>query len=626
MFLTSIADRSRLCEGEAQLLVHLGGQEVFRLPWKLFQSISTKAHLAYAFGPTHKTLQVPVQFHPGAFKYIIAWFTKMLKSPGFFLMKSRNSIKEDVPLCRAARMLGLEEYTQHIFLHYWNMLNESLPSFEDLAKLENSAVMEDNLGLMGYDGYLLLRRACEHLACVILADGIKDFQQWTEFFTAHRKLGLQVCEETQRLHDERSKSKRDEAEVQQAVVVQTTAETANPKVKLEDVRSVTSLSPGNLREAQVVEPAPQTRQQQPPSQSNEAAQPPTTCSAEPHKTMDAHNGLQTAQPEMNFNLRLSQAPWVRQPTTSHAGAGMRPNAVPFKPSQTTYQQQRPVVQPIGSPPSKETVDAARQRTFNTCDHFGAANQGPWNRKATPQPSTPMKAPAVQAPNIPAIGIPDAHDKVSNKKPAKAAPVKKTIDTAGVDLVALAKKLFPTPKDPQEAMAWLPPLVAHLRQQNELDRMETYRASVDQNFEFSNSYWKVDWSHQVTAEEVQPVTMPTARASSPHQGPQNLAQNSMADSGPGSFGYRQNTGSGHLSWNENAGVIGGRRNADHAAGIIGHHRKNSSGDAGVIGDRRNNSSGNAGIIGHRRNTSPGDANADINGGVGVSRLGPDVGFF
>lgn len=607
MFLSSLADRKRLCQGDEQLAVHVGQEEVFRVHWNLFRSISTKAALAEPLDASTKVIRMPAGLHPGAFRHIMHWLRDMLNAPGFFLMEGRDAIEEDVPLCRAARLLGLEEYARHILVYYWNTLDETLPSFGDLVKLEKSATVDEKMGLEGYDGCMLLKRACEHLARLFCGDGVPDFEQWTAFLTAHQKIKTQVCDEIQRLQDERSGLKSGDA--QQEVAAGTT-DTGTPQVKPEEgAQTVTSCS---AREVEVTEDShPATHpKQQAPSQGNERQQSLTARNAHPHETMYADHGGRAVQPEMDLDAQLRQLPWDHRNAVDFPSGGTCASAVPqagmFPPSNTTYQGQQPITPQAGGFVGQEDrVDTAKQRNFNTQDHL---DHGPWNRKSCPSTSTPIIAPAVS--KITSPGGQDAHSEDSSTKPTNTMSDTDIIDTAGADLVALAKKLFPTPKDPQAAIAWLYPMIDALRGQNEVYRKERYRASMDPNFEFSNPVWQADWSHKPKADQVQQIPTQTAGPGTGylHQAPgmqnfrQGLGQSAMTGGGPGTgfFGYRQEAGAG----SGNAGAPW---------------------NAGVIGDPRR-AGQDAGIIGHRRNTNSGNAGARANGGDGGGRRGPGVFFF
>ncbi|KAF2275399.1 uncharacterized protein EI97DRAFT_443261 [Westerdykella ornata] len=181
-------DRQALLEGGLKLEILIGDKWVCSMPWRLFQALSTKATEISDSDPKVRQLRLPAGLSKMPFLYILEWLKQITTSSHFCLLKRRNDASEDISVCRAARLLGMTEYAQHIFNHYWFNFNNTTPSFDDISAVEQLATTEEKIGLVGHDGAVLLDCIVKRLAYMVVNKKVPDSTALAEFLQKHPKV------------------------------------------------------------------------------------------------------------------------------------------------------------------------------------------------------------------------------------------------------------------------------------------------------------------------------------------------------------------------------------------------------------------------------------------------------
>lgn len=166
----SFEKRKGLAQGPS-LNIFIGDDWACKMPWRLFQALSTRAREINSSLRSRLELYFPAGLSQTPFMYILEWLHDITTKEQFRLLKGRNDVFEDVSVCRAARLLGMTEYAQHIFDHYWAAFNNGVPTYDDLTALVQIARTEENVGLTRGDGGIFLDCVVTRVAQLVYYKG-----------------------------------------------------------------------------------------------------------------------------------------------------------------------------------------------------------------------------------------------------------------------------------------------------------------------------------------------------------------------------------------------------------------------------------------------------------------------
>lgn len=194
----SLHERQALIQGDS-INIFIGDDWAFKMPWHLFRAMSTKAA---EIDPARRELHLPANLSKLPFSYILQWLKEVTTTTQFYLIKRRNSVMEDVAVCRAARLLGMMEYCQHIFSHYWTSFESDNINYEHIAAIEQLAMTEEKLGLVAHDAQVFLTCIANRFGKMLIEKNHPDDETLDTFLDQHWKLRRVIAEVVEKLVDE----------------------------------------------------------------------------------------------------------------------------------------------------------------------------------------------------------------------------------------------------------------------------------------------------------------------------------------------------------------------------------------------------------------------------------------
>lgn len=484
----SAQERQALTQGEIKVNVLIGDKWACKMPWRLFEAMSTRAGDVDKGEQTVYKLRLPAGLSGKPFLYILDWIVDISRTKNFYLLKRRDSITEDVSISRAARLLGMMEYAQHIFNHYWALFKNTTPSFDDISAVEQLALTEDKVGLVNHDAGVFLGCISKRLAHQVYRQKVADKKALHDYLQKHQKLMAMVAESL----------------------------------------SMITLE-ANLKTSPTIRKAPEPVHGNPASQPGSINQ--TPIPANPVSVVQKTYGSAVKSPPsaevpgtrgMMSPLHQPQGLEPSNATNWNYGAAKtsaRPESLPKSFSSILKEgDQTSTPTGLAYKPSLKRMSAGSASQFQT----GASR----HMKSQSNVSSTEKMSAIQSPwrnktateQNGAASNPSSQNQ-DNAKKANLGDEKEQQpkDNQGLLMVEAAKKLFPKPANTQLPQVWAIQHAFTLRDQNALFREEMKEARMNPNFQFSNPTWKYT-AHAFIQKELHGNTVTIGHGS--NQGPRD----------------------------------------------------------------------------------------------------------
>jgi hypothetical protein len=480
-------DRQALTRGDSKVDILIGDKWVCKMPWRLFQAISTKTADLDVVDELTRQLRLPAGLSGIPFGYINEWLADVTGLKPFHLLRRRDSVTEDIALCRAARLLGIFEYAQHIFNHYWAVFNNTTPSYDDLTAVESLAATEDKIGLVGYDAAVFLGCVAKRLAHVIYKEELPEKETMSEYLQQHPKLMDAVAAALATMSLKGNKAGKQE-------ITHNNQFSSGPSnFGLQYTSLGTKAHQAGLdRSAGVY------------GQANDTPPAPWSKGA-PLISQAPNLGMNTL-----YSHNESPTPMAYPSTTSNGSGGL------LSPLQRVREMYSPIVDrsrtqsPARLDPTARAFNYSDKQMFND----SGSNIGPGHVSSVTMDSVLLHNSQTAQPrqnntpwaNQTAALLSPWRRQVSSdqqvhaqKSQTQHQPQEHKGSTNGSDdeqkqglsFVEAAKKLFPAPANSQHPYVWAVQHVLALREQNALYREERYEASRTPYFQFSNPAWAYD---------------------------------------------------------------------------------------------------------------------------------------
>jgi hypothetical protein len=189
--------------------VYLGEKWLFKVPVKLFMALTTAASKIDKSNPSQPRLYLPSGLSPQAFLYVYEWLKTLCTATTSVPIKKRDIAAEDMAVCRAARLLGMEEYAQHIFDYYWAHFQNDFPTYEEMAAVETMAETAEKLKLgQEDDGLVFFHCIAKNIGYKAFHKTITNLHELVAFMCEHPKLEGAIVEIMKGLEGEQSSSLR----------------------------------------------------------------------------------------------------------------------------------------------------------------------------------------------------------------------------------------------------------------------------------------------------------------------------------------------------------------------------------------------------------------------------------
>jgi hypothetical protein len=479
----SLQERRALQQGDLKVDVLLGGKWVCSIPWRLFQAMSRMASHIDNSDPAKRQLFLPGGLSERPFLYVKDWLNDITSTSDFYLLKPRNIVAEDVPICRAARLLGMMEYAQHIFDHYWRFF-QTVPSFEDLDLMQKMATTEEKVG-MGDDGDAqnFLALMADRIAQMVCSNQVPNAEAWTAYLKGHPKVMKEVAENLDSLVKGGARS-----------VCQQICNGANGGVTSPVQSTPVSAQPVS----QIV-----GEQRRPLTDQDEKCRPRDSLS-QLNPMAKSYNGIDH-----------------RRYSTQSSASVMEKFIATMPPRREEEAQTSTQVQTLTDDPWASKLSPP---IYN-----------PWARKLTQDSSAESGTPWANK------------RKQGQKEDHKDETVPLSSTASTPSLLEMAKKLFPQPADPRIADVWAAQQAQALLEQNMLYREECYQARLNPTFQFTNPNWKVCFLATQEPPRADPgvIGHHQSQVSRDFGGSSVWTRHTPSSSGSGIIGHRSSQGSGNL---------------------------------------------------------------------------------
>jgi hypothetical protein len=468
----SVQERHALTQGEIKVDVLVGDKWICKMPWRLFQAMSTKAGDTEICDHTTRQLRIPAGLSGKPFVYILDWLEDITGPKRFYLLRRRDSITEDVAICRAARLLGMMEYAQHIFNHYWALFKNTTPSFEEISAVERLALTEDNIGLVGHDAAVFLDCIAKRLAHLVYKDEIPDKEALSAYLQQHPKLMSMVAEALSAVT------------VEQSRLVSATAPRSE-QTGLERVQENSTLTPWSTQTTF--------------SQEFRGVHQPNTAGSFPSPGLALSKGLGEMMSQLQ-RVRDGELYLAQNVTRSGTQSPSRldPMAKSFPAilnegdentsTKLHHQAQAKRLSVSGASLNQSGTALPKRTQSNLSDAKISAVRSPWTNKLTAERNAGIGK-----------GMVEHHVQGQKANPDGNGQTPQGIQ--GPSLIEAAKKLFPPPPNSPLPYMWAVQHTLALREQNALFREQRYAASINPDFQFSNPTWKYD-VHAFVQKELQ----------------------------------------------------------------------------------------------------------------------------
>jgi hypothetical protein len=114
---------------------------ICNIPKNLLMAVSRVAQATIKANPTATGINIEAgKVAPAAIQHIAKWLTKVCHTPYPFRLPSRNVTSDTMAVLPAARVLGMEPYTSHIFNYWMAYLAEYIPPYEVITAIEANAL------------------------------------------------------------------------------------------------------------------------------------------------------------------------------------------------------------------------------------------------------------------------------------------------------------------------------------------------------------------------------------------------------------------------------------------------------------------------------------------------------
>ncbi|KAF2114365.1 hypothetical protein BDV96DRAFT_687917 [Lophiotrema nucula] len=142
----SLDQRKALLSDPRAVTILAADEEMARIPLLLFQVLSAKGSEVDFSNDQAPVYRIPKALKNGPFIHIRNWLKTylttarkmpLLPSADFFRKNVANKeLKQDLSIIRAAKLMGMEVYTKHIFKRYWRLLcSDDSASPDDVSKI-----------------------------------------------------------------------------------------------------------------------------------------------------------------------------------------------------------------------------------------------------------------------------------------------------------------------------------------------------------------------------------------------------------------------------------------------------------------------------------------------------------
>jgi hypothetical protein len=172
---------------------------VARMPWSLFQAICTLGGQIDKSDMSRLELRLPACASTKSIGAIITWLQEVIMSPRFSPIPRCDFIFEDLELCRTAGLMGLGDYTRHIFEHYSTAINSLMIDYHQISIIEAMSVAAKNFGLVNDPAEVLYYAVVRRFAYMLLFDSILDRGRHDQFIKTHSMLEAAVRRYASRL-------------------------------------------------------------------------------------------------------------------------------------------------------------------------------------------------------------------------------------------------------------------------------------------------------------------------------------------------------------------------------------------------------------------------------------------
>ncbi|KAF2746625.1 hypothetical protein M011DRAFT_468324 [Sporormia fimetaria CBS 119925] len=468
--------RSALVQDGQNVDILIGNKHITSIPWLLFRAISTRALDVEHLDSNRLALRLPEGLSRAPFVYISAYLLDVSFQESVSLLPRRESIVEDISVCRAARLLGLVEYTQHIFEYYLVFLKNANLNFGNVDAVEKLALTEQKLGLMGYDGQAMLECMAARLAGMLQECDQGTVEVVQGYLSRHPKVLVAVNDVVSKMDAGRVSAKSDS-----------------------DIHP----SPWGI-----------------PISKPQSAVPLNGHQVNGHSRRESLL-MSSSQKLRTFTVGEPTLTGLGKPEFQHMPKTSVSSLEKAQPSQTKYGA-------IGQELKRRSTGATHKPKHSKgSSHFTSLptslDQAAPPAKDVEKSSNPEKQ---------AAGRPSTSERAEN--PSKEDQQTNSVTTSGntegqasssaPSLLELAKAMFPPPTDAESVNETVQQHTFALLEQNQLFRFERYRSTVDPDAVFSNPKW---------AELYSPPCPPAATAGTETHRKGHQSRNSVALGHPSS---------------------------------------------------------------------------------------------
>lgn len=180
----SLQDRQNLLIGPTWK-IFVGDEIIFNIPRRLIMTVSKSAQILYMHDPNMNSILLSKDFtSPAPVLHLMNWLVEICKTFKPFHIRDRDTFMETLAVVRAARMLGMEKYIDHMVRFYDRYIQKELPQYDEITAIEAMALDEEDP---------LFRSLSHRLSMMRHKDLIPDPEEFDAYLAQHPMLAKQIA-------------------------------------------------------------------------------------------------------------------------------------------------------------------------------------------------------------------------------------------------------------------------------------------------------------------------------------------------------------------------------------------------------------------------------------------------